>query len=204
MTVMKKYVLIILVLISVMAVACSLAETKDDKLLGKAFTFEIPGNDKIPEFNLPESVEIIEEEAFEGTSIVKVSLPYKVSEIGERAFANIKTLCSIQIPTTTKKIASTAFAGSKQVTINAATDSYARTWAKENGVPFSPITVLYAGIGSQSVTASLSSISKEVLDTESPNTKDTHRTWRKLEEIQVHDTIEIIANVIQGRAPPMA
>ena len=201
---MKKYVLIILVLISVMAVTFSSADTTDDKLLGKAFTIEIPGNDKILEFNLPESVEIIEEEAFEGTSIVKVNLPYKVAEIGERAFANIKTLRSIQIPMTTKKIASTTFAGSNQVTINAAPNSYARTWAKENRIPYSPLTVVYASTGGISVTASLSSTSKEVLDTEATKTQDTNRTWRKLEEIQVHNTIEIIANVVQGRAPPMA
>ncbi|MBQ6480480.1 MAG: leucine-rich repeat protein [Anaerolineaceae bacterium] len=154
---------------------------------------------------LPISLMIIEDEAFEGTAIEQVELSDSVISIGNQAFANIKTLRSIRIPMSTISIAKTAFAGSQNVMITATPNSYAWTWAKENRLPLSPFAVLCAGTDSQSVVATLSYASKEVLDTaESSEKQETNRIWRKLEEIQAHGTIEIIANVVQGRAPPMA
>lgn len=167
-------------------------------------SLQLPKVNHIFENKLPESVEIIEEEAFEGTAIVTIKLSENVKTIGDRAFANINTLQSIWIPISTKSIAETAFTGSNNVSITAAPNSYARAWARENKLPFSPTIVMYAGTGVQNVSGSLASVSNEVLDTESSKTQDTNRAWRKFEEIQVHDNIEIMANVIQGRAPPSA
>lgn len=155
-------------------------------------------------FELPELLTIIGDEAFEGTSIVNIDLPEKVTTIGERAFANIQTLRIFRIPIATNNIARSAFIGSNNVMIMAAQDSYARSWAKENGIPFLPLTVMCAGTGGQNITGSLVTALKEVLDTESIETQNTNRAWRKFEEIQAHETIKIIANVIQSRAPPVA
>lgn len=199
---MKKYVLIILVLISVVAVTSSLADTTDNKSPGYTFTLEIPRNDKIPEFKLPESVKIIEDEAFEGTSIVKVDLPYSVSEIGERAFANIKTLRAIQIPTTTKKIASTAFAGSNQVTIHAAPDSYARKYARAMGMLFAPVASFCAA-GKNKVNIIRSESAQKDIDIESTENQIPDRQWHRIEEIKVVGTLDLIFYEIQGRGPPM-
>ena len=153
---------------------------------------------------LPLSLINIEDEAFEGTAIKGIVLPDALISIGDRSFAGIKTLRFARIPMTTTSIAKTAFAGSNNVMITAAPNSYARTWAKENKLPFSSLTVMYASTGSQNITGYLSSVSKEIFDMELSETEDTNRTWRKLEEIQVNDIIEIIANIIKSRAPPMA
>ena len=201
---MKKLIFVIILIVSVMAFTIAYASNNQDENAYYNSVYDESKKPLLRTFNLPISVEIIEDEAFEGTAITNIVLPETVTIIGDRAFANIKTLRTIRIPMSTASIAKTAFIGTNNVTITAAPNSYARTWAKENGLPFSPLTVIYAGTGNQSITASLSSVSKEVPDTESSETQDTYRTWRKIEEIQVHDTIEIIANVIQGRAPPMS
>ena len=62
-----------------------------------------------PIFQLPVSLRVIEDEAFEGTAIVSAALPDSVESIGERAFANISALRSVKIPNATKEIAKSAF-----------------------------------------------------------------------------------------------
>ena len=89
-----------------------------------------------PSFKLPASLQVIEDSAFEGTAIVSVELPESVAYIGDYAFADIQTLLGIQIPDATTYIGKNAFAGSKQVTLTASSGSYARTWARENGLRF--------------------------------------------------------------------
>jgi len=153
---------------------------------------------------LPESLEVIEDEAFEGTAITNIVLPENVTTIGNRAFANIGMLRSVTIPSATTYISGTAFDGSNQVIIKSDPDSYARKWAKENHLPFSPLTVMYAGAGTTLISASLNSGAKEIPDIASSETDESRKTWRKNEETQVDNTIEIIANHVQGRAPPMA
>lgn len=98
-----------------------------------------------PVFKLPASLKIIEDEAFEDTAIENVALPESVESVGERAFASITTLRSVRIPDNTQHIAATAFEGSRSLTIIAASNSYARNWAKENGIAFEQILVISAG-----------------------------------------------------------
>ncbi len=87
-------------------------------------------------FKLPASLKVIEDSAFEGTAIVSVEIPETVSYIGDYTFADIPSLLGIRIPDTTTYIGKNAFAGSKQVTLTASSGSYARTWARENGIRF--------------------------------------------------------------------
>ena len=157
----------------------------------------------IPLFRLPALLQIIEEEAFEGTAFVTVELPETVETIGEKAFANIPTLRSVKIPEKTREIAVTAFAGSDYVTIIAAPGSYARTWARENGVPFAPITVMFAGTGSSLISASAAGFEADFsLNFDSADDKTENRQWRPAGEIKADQYEQFIANHILGRAPP--
>lgn len=199
---MKKIVFISLFLIVILAFSFAFASINQDENIMNNTLYSKNPDIKIKVFNLPASLQIIEDEAFEGTSITNVNLPEKVTTIGARAFANISTLHFIQIPLSTSSIEKTAFQGSKNVTIIAFPNSFARIWAKNNHIPFTPLNMMYAGNGNQLVTVSLTSAAKEFLETESSGIQGTKRVWRKLEDNQVYDTIKIIATVIQGRAPP--
>lgn len=84
-----------------------------------AFEFEKLGNGKYSILKLknnhdsvvvvPSFVESIEEGAFEGSSIIKVSLNEGIIRIGKRAFANCKLLTGINYPSTLSMIESEAF-----------------------------------------------------------------------------------------------
>jgi len=157
-----------------------------------------------PVFKLPASLQVIEDEAFEGTSLFSVELPDSVVTIGERAFSNITTLRDVSIPDSVTYIARSAFTGSDKVTITASPGSYARTWAKENGVPFNSITVLYAGSGHLlqiSSTLAESDPIEIISNTDNVKTGSGMR-WRAAGEIAASKYEECIANHVQGRSPP--
>ena len=157
-----------------------------------------------PVFKLPASLQVIEDEAFEGTSLFSVELPDSVVSIGERAFSSISTLRAVSIPDSVTYIARNAFTDSENVTIAASSGSYARTWARENGVPFHSITVLYAGTGHlyQIVSALAESNPTEII-CESDSTKtDSGTQWRADGDIAASKYEECIANHVQGRSPP--
>ena len=155
-------------------------------------------------FNLPASLQVIEDEAFEGTAIVSVDLPETVESIGERAFADIPTLRSVRIPEMTKEIARTAFSGSSNVTITAAPNSYARTWARENGIPLAPIMAIYAGTGGIQISAGayFGRTRTDIDVISKADEEDASSHWRPIEEIQADQYDQCIANCILGRAPP--
>ena len=73
----RIWIMLLAMLALLMAFTCAQAEEKEDAPI---------------QFRFPASLQIIEEEAFEGTSIVIVDLPESVEEIGDRAFAEIETL----------------------------------------------------------------------------------------------------------------
>ena len=82
---------------------------------------------------MPAALQIIEEEAFYGsTSIDKVVLSNKVTEIRSRAFAN-STLTEINLPASLTYIADNAFDGPNKVTVTATAGTYAYQWAVKNG-----------------------------------------------------------------------
>ena len=163
-----------------------------------------PDTDSSPGFVLPASLRFIDDEAFAGTAIVRVEIPESVESIGEKAFGDIPTLTSVKIPEHTRHIARMAFAGSDHVTVTGTPNSYARTWARENGIPFTPITVVYAGTGTLQVSAGASS-KQEQTDTETICLTDRmkdHLQWRSLDEIMTDRYDVCIAHHISGRAPP--
>ena len=199
---MKKVFFAIILIFCVMTFTCAYAST-DQKVFDSIHNLSKPEKSIIRLFHLPDSLQKIEDEAFEGTAVTEVILPETVTTIGERAFADIDNLRSIRIPIGTISIADNVFAGSNRVVITAAPNSYARAWAKKNHVPFSPITVMYAGFGGVNASTNLVTVSKEIIDIESIEKQESIRTWKRLEEIEVYNTIKIIANIVQGRAPPV-
>ena len=201
MSAVKKYLSVLVFVIVAMAFTVSFASSiENDALL-------IANNAQLEEIYIrvlefPASLEVIEEEAFEGTAIVNVKIPETVTTISDRAFANIPTLRSIRIPLATTQIASNAFAGSNNVTINAAPDSYARKYAKAHGLPFSPVT-MFCAENQGTISVNITVCAHIDIDTVSADNNIPERQWQKLEEINVIGTLDIIFNDIQGRGPPM-
>lgn len=194
---MKKVIPFLVLLLCILAFTISFAEAD-------AFIPPIPENETVTEARLPASVVKIEDEAFEGTALVKVELPENVEAIGEHAFANISTLINIRIPITTTYIASSAFEGSNRTTITAPGNSYARTWAKNHGLPFSPIVMFCASLQGPSIQTITSNRLTKVIDGQTESGVKPENRWRRTEEINVTRTEELIANHVQGRSPPMA
>lgn len=155
-------------------------------------------------FKLPASLQYIDDEAFEGTALVNVEIPENVEYIGERAFSDIPTLRKVNIPEKTTTIARSAFAGSNRVTITGAPGSYARKYARENGIPFAPLTVMYANAGAGGgISLNQARSSDEVTDTEENNGQnDNEPAGRIAGEIKANITENGAAYHITGRAPP--
>lgn len=158
------------------------------------------------QFVLPESLTTIEDEAFEGTAITNIVLPENVETIGEYTFANIQTLRKISIPNKTKYIGKNAFKGSANVTITGAPKGYARAWAHEHGIPFSPITSFYAFNNTVQINGGVTNSRTERLDVDSEKTeeKKPKPTGRMTGELNAEKKETITAFHIQGRSPPMA
>ncbi len=70
-----------------------------------------------PSFILPAFLQIIGDEAFEGTALQSAELPESVTEIGERAFANNDNLLVLRLPNHIKSIGKDILAGSKQAAL---------------------------------------------------------------------------------------
>ncbi len=87
-------------------------------------------------FIFPSSLNIIEEEAFEGTHVKTAILPDGFQYIGQNAFAGDSVLTDVYIPTSTEYIADTAFPMNSDLIIHGVEDSYAQKWAEENNIPF--------------------------------------------------------------------
>ena len=85
---------------------------------------------------LPESLEEIEAEAFEGGNFSYVLLPEGVKKIGSRAFADCQNLRCIYIPEGTTLIATDAFRNAKNLSIQGKEGSYAEFYAHKYGFNF--------------------------------------------------------------------
>ena len=198
---MKKSIPFILILLCVLTFTISYVSAEREV----AIVTELPDNDINIESKLPESVKIIEDEAFEGTAITNVVLPENVETIGDYAFANIQTLQQISIPNSTTYIGKNAFKGSNNVTITGAPKGYARAWAHENGIPFNPITSFYAFNNTVQVNGELTNSRAERLDVDSEQTEEEKPkpTGRMTGELNAEEKETITAFHIQGRSPPM-
>ena len=93
---------------------------------------------------LPSGTRIIEDEAFAGVPVEEFILPDGLQAIGARAFSSA-ALRHVTIPPSVISIDPAAFSGAAAdffATVTAG--SYAETWCRENGVPYSYIDTPYA------------------------------------------------------------
>ena len=211
-TVKKKmlYLIVMICLLVLTVFTCAYASNLSEDTINH-FSSRLIGlrkTDKITEsqFVLPAALTTIEDEAFEGTAITNIVLPENVETIGDYAFANIQTLRHISIPDKTSFICKNAFKGSVNVTISGAPKGYARVWAHENGIPFSPITSFYAFNNTVQVNGGLTNSRAERLDVDSEQTEEEKPkpTGRMTGELNAEKKETITAFHIQGRSPPMA
>ncbi len=157
-------------------------------------------------FNLPTSLITIEESAFEGTALTTVKLPEQVKTIEDNAFANIPTLKTIFIPKATSYIGKDTFKGSNRITITSAPKSYARVWARDNEIPFSPIISFYAYIPPLPVAVTYTSKAERpelMLEGETIYNQRANQTGRMTRELNAEQFETFTAFHIQGRAPPL-
>ena len=87
-------------------------------------------------FQLPLSLEVVEDEAFSGTAVETVFFPDGFLKVEEKAFDKAGHLSDIYIPETTEYIADSAFPISKILAIHGIDGSYAENWAYYHGIPF--------------------------------------------------------------------
>ena len=87
---------------------------------------------------LPSGITKIEEKAFKDcSSLSKIKLLNKVTEIGSNAFKDCTQMVSVYAPNSVQKIGENAFTGCSLLTIYGTENSYAQTYARENGILFS-------------------------------------------------------------------
>ena len=88
---------------------------------------------------LPQSLQIIENEAFMGdTSLNEVVLPEGVTSIGDRAFKN-SSITRLALPASLSFIAEDAFDGCRSLTLKVWQNSYAHRWCMEHDVRYQVI-----------------------------------------------------------------
>jgi hypothetical protein len=80
-------------------------------------------------------VTVIEENAFRGTSVVTVTVPYSVSEISWFAFADCQSLATVTVSPSVESIGYGAFDGCPHLTIICPADSYSANYAESFGIP---------------------------------------------------------------------
>lgn len=71
-----------------------------------------------------------------GTSLEQAALPEGLQSIGDRAFGSCTALGYLEIPRSVTEIADTAFSGDDNLVLGVWLDSYAHTFAKENGCAY--------------------------------------------------------------------
>ena len=89
-----------------------------------------------PDFVLPSSLTVIEDEAFTGGAFTYVKLPDGAVSIGWHAFTDCPNLMYIYIPATTENIDAHAFDGEDRLTIIGVPGSEAETYARLHGFAF--------------------------------------------------------------------
>lgn len=179
-----------------------------DLQISDHFTLFIPHFDSddsaASSFTLPSSLQYIDDEAFAGTAAERIELPTGVQEIGNRAFADNPNLKSVYIPESVTHISADAFAGSRQVIITAASGSYARKWASENAIPFTPAIVMFAGMGGTTapVLSLLSGVPEVVIESGNIRAVEEKTDWKAVAEIAALKYEKCLANHVAGRSPP--
>ena len=95
------------------------------------------GCKKLKTITLPASLRSIGRNTFEGcSSLTEIEIPQGVTELDGKMFGRCTALESITIPNTVANISVFAFDDCANVTVKGQANSYAQTFAKENGMTF--------------------------------------------------------------------
>ena len=127
----KSTIAFMLVLISIVLLPLSFASAENSPPFSKILT---PSDEAM--FVLPASLNMIDDEAFEGTAVTAVLIRERVICIGDYAFANTPKLQVVFIPQATEHIGDYAFPANTGLTIYGAMGSYAEEWANAHQIPF--------------------------------------------------------------------
>ncbi len=118
--------------------------SQDGVLYNKSKTklLSMPKASELTNFDIPQSVTSIANEAFQGCSMLEsVSIPASVTSIGNHAFYDCTSLVSITIPSSVTEIGGGAFGGlCRIVTVTCEATEPA---VLESGQPFSEMTLMY-------------------------------------------------------------
>ena len=95
------------------------------------------GCKKLAGIALPDSLKSIGRNTFEGcSSLTEIAIPQGVTELDGKMFGRCTALKSVTIPQSVANISVFAFADCASVTIKGQANSYAQTFAKEQGMTF--------------------------------------------------------------------
>lgn len=95
------------------------------------------GCKKLKAITLPAALKSIGRNTFEGcSSLTEIEIPQGVTEFDGQMFGGCTALTSVTIPSSVANISVFAFADCANVTIKGHKNSYAQTFAKEQGIPF--------------------------------------------------------------------
>lgn len=122
---------------------------------------------------IPSGVQVIEEEAFSGTSASTLVIPESTSSIESKAFASCDELTDVYLPEKTVAIAEDAFDAPDQLTFHVYMGSSNANWAMDHGYPVTFITAEDMHTGGWSKVESL--VQTEATSTGSYEPYYTHR-----------------------------
>lgn len=107
----------------------------------------INSHDSLPEDTafFPKALELIEDEAFEGTAFQTLYFEEGLRQIGEHAFSETNRLEEVYFPETVNYIADNAFYCSSLKTVYGSEGSYIQSWAAEQYLDFMPTVCWFTG-----------------------------------------------------------
>lgn len=108
--------------------------------------YRLSDTDTEKSFSLPASLKEIGESAFEGTAVETVIIQTSTHTIGDRAFAEIRTLKAVYIPDSVSYIGTHAFEGNFNFELKGEEGSYAAEWARLHQVAFTQLKDSVTGL----------------------------------------------------------
>ncbi len=125
----------------------SLTDISVPSSVKKIGSYAFSGCSSLKNINIPEKITVINDSVFRGSGLKSIDIPEGVDTIGTLAFADCEDLTEVRLPRSVTNIAQSdvfpdlnnSFANSQNVTFTVYSDSYAKAYAKNHGIPFTEI-----------------------------------------------------------------